>query len=271
MTTIYRKLPIYNIPNGISRLFSDWTRRPMGEFKSGLHNFPREFGVNYPAKDFTLANPHVDRWYAIPLEGEQGEKTDLNVHIVKTPAPNFLFTHPARSEFDKIFVSYEHIAAKAIALLTEAHAKGNYRELMTLPVTDPRHPFHYEHPHVAYLKARQYIHIARSIVLRQIDSDWWYWSRRHQQWAYDMLGILTDDVPNAEESFVQEALRRVPYADWDARQRRCFRALSYLDAFEVLPEDQWIHPLEDIAYYTPYAIMSLYEFREGISESQWYY
>lgn len=154
----------------------------------------------------------------------------------------------------------ERTLAKAGLLLKEAKEKGNYAELMRLDVTDPRHPYYYEHPWQSALKMDSY-----SLTAYQRYRKWHCLVNRSLH-DWDRMGLLYDDLwtPKTMEPqpFVEEAIRRLPYAQRLERERRLSRCYDMLIRREWVDEKDFTHPEDDVAYLVPYIAMVVDEHRE---------
>eukprot|EP00996_Jenningsia_fusiforme_P003013 NODE_3819_length_911_cov_31.309745_g3513_i0.p1 GENE.NODE_3819_length_911_cov_31.309745_g3513_i0~~NODE_3819_length_911_cov_31.309745_g3513_i0.p1 ORF type:complete len:236 (+),score=60.15 NODE_3819_length_911_cov_31.309745_g3513_i0:26-709(+) len=168
----------------------------------------------------------------------------------------FEFKATTRYECDE----RERTLAKAGLLLREAKETGNYRELMTLDVTDPRHPYYHEHPWQSALKMDTFDLTPYQQYLRWHAITW----RACHEW--DLMGLMLDDLmtPQSHDSdpFLEEAIRRLPYAQRTERERRLMRAYDMMIRREELDEPDWTHPEDDVAYLIPYYNMVVDEHRE---------
>jgi hypothetical protein len=89
-------------------------------------------------------------------------------------------------------------------------------------------------------------------------------SRQH----YHKLGLLSDDMWDAEEPVVIEATNRLPKPLFEARAYRIMRAQDYSGHGITLPEDQWTKWEDDVAYLVPYLLWVEREMSEVDMEYQ---
>jgi hypothetical protein len=154
----------------------------------------------------------------------------------------------------------ERRLAKAALLLKEAKEKGNLAQLMQLEATDPRHPYYYEHPWQSALKIDSY-----SLTPYQKYKKWHCLAFR-AFYDWDRMGLLFDDLQQPQtmepDIFLEEAIRRLPYAQRLERERRLSRCYDLLIRQEFVDEKDYTHPEDDVAYLIPYIAMVVDEHRE---------
>lgn len=163
----------------------------------------------------------------------------------------------------------EKTLGKAALLLKEAAEKGNYSEMMRLDPSDPRHPYYFEHSWQSALKTDTYSLTPWQQYLRWHSLAW----RALHDW--DMMGMMHDDMmsPKAIDTdpFLEEAIKRVPYAQRRERERRLSRAYDLTIRREYVDEEDFTHPEDDQAYLIPYYNMVVDEWREAHDNPVDYY
>uniref|UniRef100_UPI002FE4FAB4 UQCRB n=1 Tax=Euglena gracilis TaxID=3039 RepID=UPI002FE4FAB4 len=154
----------------------------------------------------------------------------------------------------------EKTLGKAALLLKEAKEKGNYSELVRLDPTDPRHPYYFEHPWQSALKMDTVSLTPYQQYLR------WHCLTYRAMHEWDRQGLLYDDLMQpkalATDPFLEEAILRLPYNQRVERERRLSRAYDLALRREYLPDEDCIHPEDDVAYLHPYYHMVVDEHRE---------
>jgi len=154
----------------------------------------------------------------------------------------------------------ERVLAKAALLLKEAKEKGNYSELMRLDPTDPRHPYYIEHPWQSALKMDTVSLTPYQQYLR------WHCLVYRSLHDWDQTGLLYDDLMQpyglSTNTLLEEAIVRLPYHQRVERERRLSRAYDLAIRKEFLPDEDCVHPEDDVAYLAPYYNMVIDEHRE---------
>jgi hypothetical protein len=195
---------------------------------------------------------------------------ELPFKMPNMPMPAFGIGRPRDLVLDHISESHkqrygedarEKTLAKAALLLKEAQEKGNYSEVMRLDPTDPRHPYYYEHPWQSALKTDAYSLTTYQQYLR------WHAITWRTLYDWDMMGLMHDDAltPKATDTdpFLEEAIKRLPYAQRMERERRLSRCYDLCIRREYLDESEYTHPEDDVAYLIPYYHMVVDEHREA--------
>jgi len=178
-----------------------------------------------------------------------------------TSTARFLVGWTVWPELFRHFLSIQnaHKVERGIRVQTALKAnKVDIRHLLALPVTDHAHPYKVERVwEKCYHKMDPgsltwYGKWYRAKVLCM------YEAQRYHRW-----GMYTEDAIGARGWFSRASRTRTPKAQLIHGDRRVVRARMLRTCWYTnLPRDKWTHPVDNVAWYSPYIMMVLDEWEE---------
>jgi ubiquinol-cytochrome c reductase subunit 7 len=137
--------------------------------------------------------------------------------------------------------------------------KVDIRNLLALPVTDNAHPYRIEYawekiykasPNKNGMTSYAKFYQAKVRSLHEL----FYWNR----W-----GIGTDDLIGPGKAWWGRAARtRAPIEKCVHSDRKMLRAKAHRFHYYYEPKHRWMHPVDNVAWYTPYLFMVIDEWEE---------
>ncbi|KNH03625.1 GTP-binding protein HflX [Perkinsela sp. CCAP 1560/4] len=166
-------------------------------------------------------------------------------------APNYFRHHLALGQTRKI---ERHLRLQS-ALKAN---KVDIRKLLALPVCDSAHPYHMEYPW-----ERMYTGHSDPRGLTRYGQ----WYRAKIDAVYDMMqnhkfGAYLEDFVNARGWWNRAARTRAPKDQVIHMDRRILRFRWAKDRYIYDHPDKWVHPKENVPFFTPYVVMVADEWEE---------
>ena len=189
-------------------------------------------------------------------------KTNTNLFFHGHTAPfRFVIGWTIYPEMFRHFLSIQnaHKVERGARLQTALKAnKVDIRALLALPVTDHAHPYKTEKPWEK--------------VYARMDPGGlsWYgkWYRAkilnfYEGMQYHRWGMMADDAIGARGWWSRSSRTRTPKVQLIHGDRRVVRARMLKTLYYAyLPKDKWMHPVDNIAWYSPYIMMVSDEWEE---------
>jgi ubiquinol-cytochrome c reductase subunit 7 len=136
--------------------------------------------------------------------------------------------------------------------------KVDIRTMLALPVTDHAHPYKHERPWQKVYGQSDPGNLSlygkwyRSKVLT------FYECQQYHKW-----GMMMDDSIPARGWWARAARTRVNKVQLIHCDRRVVKARMMRTCYYAyLPKDKWMHPMDNISWYTPYVMMVIDEWEE---------
>lgn len=156
-------------------------------------------------------------------------------------------------------ITNAHKVERGVRLQTALKAnKVDIRSLLALPVTDHAHPYKREQ---TWEKVT-----ARADPGSLTPYGKWYRAKVlnfYEGMQYHKWGMYADDAVGARGWWSRASRTRAPKAQLIGGDRRVIRArMLKTQWYAYLPKHQWVAPIDNVAWYSPYVTMVLDEWEE---------
>eukprot|EP00658_Telonema_sp_P-2_P044607 TRINITY_DN324_c0_g1_i3.p2 TRINITY_DN324_c0_g1~~TRINITY_DN324_c0_g1_i3.p2 ORF type:complete len:202 (+),score=68.23 TRINITY_DN324_c0_g1_i3:41-646(+) len=150
-----------------------------------------------------------------------------------------------------------HKVERGVRLQTAIKAnKVDFRALLALPVTDHAHPYKMEYPWEKVISAD-----SRDLSMYGK----WYSSKIlsfYESNQHHKFGVMMDDMVNARGWWNRAARTRCPIDKVVHADRRVMRYRILKDKYIYEDKSNWVHPIDNVAWFGPYIMMVADEWEE---------